>query len=134
MSAADGNALINKNWFINSANVTGTAIGISNQLSIVSYFKDSDYDALNSTLTSNGGIALSAKTGLKLYLPKGNTTFGEFPAPSMVKPLSSIAPPWSNGATPSTSIWKLTTTLQTGLNAVEFKVSNIKNTGGIGKF
>ncbi len=133
MAAADGNALINRNWFINQTDVTGTAIGLTNQLSIVSYFKDSDYNALNTILTANGGTELSATTALKIYLPKANTSFGEFPAPNMLKPLNSIAIPWSNGAAPTISTWKLTSP-QTGINTAEFKVSNLKNTGGIGKF
>ena len=71
-------------------------------------------------------------TGLKLYQPKSNTTFGEFPAPGTLKPMTSTAP-WINGTAPSTTRWLLSTP-QTGLNAVEFKVNNIKNTGGIGKY
>jgi hypothetical protein len=131
MNATNG-ALINRFWYIDAAfpgNVNGITTAVAKQLTVVSYFANTDYTSLN-TATNNG---VPNVTDIKLYYPKASYSFGKFPSTSDVKPNTSVLP-HSNGANASTSFWKLSSYQNNTIHAAEFKVGNIKNTGGLGKF
>ena len=123
-------ALINRYWYINpsfAGNVNGITAAVANQLTIVSYFKNTDYTALNAA------ASVPNLTDIKLYYPKSSYSFGAFPSTSAIKPLLSISA-YPNGASAGTSLWKLSSYQTNTIHAAEFKVGNIKNTGGLGKF
>ncbi len=134
---ATHNVIINRFWHISLAAVTGTpAIGSTNPLSIVSYLNNTDYMDLNTELINHGGMALSSPSKLKVYTGKSSAMFlfNVFESPSMLKPFNSVNQLINNGTSATTTNWELLPSLQTGIYRIEFQVSNLKNSGGIGAF
>ena len=132
MTTLGGGVLINRTWHIDSSLVTGPVISSLNLLTVVSYFTQGEYTALNSALTTNSLTALTAPTSLIFYVPKPVYRFSAFVDPSLIKP-TGAATSWNNGTTPSLMNWKYATP-QTGINSAELQLKSLGNSFGFGKY
>ena len=134
MTISTGNVLINRVWHIDAAMVTTTGLPISstNPLQVKSYFTTTEFTALNTMLSNNGGSSLPDPTALKLYQPI--TNLGAFPDPNLIKPSTLSTIKYNNSTTLlGIGVW-LHSTPNNGLNAAEYNLKSIINSVGIGKF
>ncbi len=98
---AAGTGIINRHWEIDESKVTYGAFAF---VEVKHFFTNTEFNALNTTLTNNGVPALSAVTEMELYNVNPFQVSNMFPAVADVKPFYS-AFVLKNGATPVGLNW-----------------------------
>ena len=134
MLSGTGNALINRWWHIDEP--TTPVVTPSSRLQVSFYVKKSEYDALNTEISTNAGTPLTATTALRLYVPKLSTSLVPYAAPSLIlfNKFDMIINNAANSFAPGTTTWKQTMFQNDTIIQAVFNVSSTKNSGGIGKF